>query len=523
MVELEKVVKRQTALFRVINEVETILFNSSNIESYSKEVLRYLLFNSRLSDGILLWRSNGSFELGDASFQVENFDLFNDIALEVCIKRKSKGLIVNNVKREVLRRRGIFNFLVMPIINNRVCVGCVILFNKKKGFGKRDLNFMTFVSKRIGVGYGYITSSLELELRLKELKAIYDVDKIRDCVVDHENMIKKILEKVLEYVRGEFSFFMMYDSNGNIKDYYFNGIEYKKKVYEEIKKISDSILVDNKGGLISKENGLVRNALAVPVSVNQQQFGVLGVINNVKGFKRHDLVLLEGIVSQLDTAVFDDIKRRKIRSVFQRYVSPEIVEEMLQRNDEDYFKVQRKMLSVLFSDLRGFTSMSENLEPELVVEFLNEHFENMAKIILKFGGMIDKIVGDQIMAVFGTIGNGEHVANALKAALEMQKKHEELLIKWKKKGIDCGLGVGINSGDVLVGNIGCDLKSDYTVIGDKVNVASRLCSEAERGEVLVSKDSYNLVRDIFVFESKGDLSLKGKQKKINVYNVLKLR
>ncbi|HLD10949.1 MAG TPA: adenylate/guanylate cyclase domain-containing protein [Candidatus Nanoarchaeia archaeon] len=523
MIELERIIKRQNLLFRVINELENILFNSSDINIYSKEILRYLLFITRLSDGIILWRSNGGFEFGDSSFSIEKLDLFSDIALDVCVKRKSKGLIVNRVKRDVLRKRRIFNFLVMPIVNNRNCVGCILLFNKKKGFTRKNVNFIGFLSRRIGIGYGYISTFLELNLRLKELRIIYDVDKIRDNIMGHEIMIKKVLEKILEYINGEFSFFMMYDSDGNLKDYYFNGIDYKQKVYDELKKISDGVYLENKKGLINKEIGVVKNALVVPVSISVQQFGVLGIVNNTKVFKKHDLVLLEGVVSQLDTAVFDNIKRKRIKSIFQRYVSPDVVEELLQKDDGDYFKVKRRVLTILFSDLRGFTEISENLEPELVVEFLNEHFEAMSKIILKYGGMLDKIVGDQLMVVFGTLGNGEHVVNALKVALEMQRKHEELLLKWKQKGIDSGLGIGINSGEVLLGNIGCDVRSDYTVIGDNVNIASRLCSEAERGEILVTKNSYDLANDLFVFEGRDEFNLKGKRKKIGVFNLLKLK
>ena len=261
----------------------------------------------------------------------------------------------------------------------------------------------------------------------------------------------------------------------------------------------------------------IRNVMCVILAINKNKLGVLGVSNH--DFTRDDLVLLKAVASQFDTAVLDSLDRRRIKKMFQRYVCPDIIEELL-IDKKDLLKVDRRELTVLFSDLRGFSSVSERLKPEIIVDFLNEHFDAMSRVILKYGGMIDKFVGDQIMVIFGApIYVEDHVLNALHTAIEMQEKHEELLNRWRNKGINCGIGIGVNFGGMLIGNIGGTIRSDYTVIGDNVNIAARLCSIAERGEILVTGGCYAIVKDNFEFSKINQLDLKGKRKRVDVYSL----
>jgi len=178
----------------------------------------------------------------------------------------------------------------------------------------------------------------------------------------------------------------------------------------------------------------------------------------------------------------------------------------------------------LFSDLRGFTAMSEKIEPEQVVEILNEHFEVMSDIILKNRGTLDKFVGDEIMALFGApIYTESHALKAIKTALEMQKAQDELSKKVKKKfGIEVQIGIGINTGDMVVGNIGCKQRMDYTVIGDSVNIAARLCSSAKPGQILISETTYAEVKKLVKVEELEPITVKGKSKPLHIYNVVGL-
>ena len=161
-------------------------------------------------------------------------------------------------------------------------------------------------------------------------------------------------------------------------------------------------------------------------------------------------------------------------STFERYVSPTVVEKM-QDSTEDFFKTERSVISVLFADLRGFTSMSSNLAPEEVKNTINEYLTAMINVIDQNEATVDKIVGDEVMALFGApIFYEDHALRALKVAMEMQKAHQGLLHKWKSENRPAPpVGIGINTGEMVVGNIGSEKRMDYTVLGHHVNLCVR--------------------------------------------------
>jgi len=178
---------------------------------------------------------------------------------------------------------------------------------------------------------------------------------------------------------------------------------------------------------------------------------------------------------------------------------------------------------VLFADIRSFTSLSEELAPELVVGFLNEYFTKMVDIIFKYGGMIDKFVGDEIMAIFGApITHQNDASRAIQTAIEMQKGTEKL----KPQGISdnhqkLSIGIGINSGEVIAGNIGSRKHMDYTVIGDAVNTAKRLESYAKKNQILITRDVFNMVKkDKYQFKGIGKVKVKGKKRLLEVFEVV---
>ncbi len=180
---------------------------------------------------------------------------------------------------------------------------------------------------------------------------------------------------------------------------------------------------------------------------------------------------------------------------------------------------ERKELTMFFSDIRGFTAMSEKIDPQEVVNILNEYLDVQTNIIHDFNGDIDKFVGDEIVAIF----DGEEMCvNALKAASEIQKKISQMNEERKNKGLSTiHIGIGINVGEVVRGSIGSHDRMDYTVIGDNVNLASRLCSAASKDEIIIAKSVYDKVKNNkeFKFIKLEPISVKGKSKPIEVYRV----
>jgi adenylate cyclase len=177
--------------------------------------------------------------------------------------------------------------------------------------------------------------------------------------------------------------------------------------------------------------------------------------------------------------------------------------------------------------VRGFTSFSESHQPEEVVAMLNEILSAQVKVVFKYNGTLDKFVGDELMAFFGAPGNQhlkDHALVCVRTAVEIQERMVELRKKWSqenKESLD--IGIGINTGEMVVGNIGSVERMDYTVIGDNVNLAARLCSAANKEEIIVAESTYNLVSEYVRAEKLEPIQVKGKSKPISIYRILGLK
>ncbi len=227
----------------------------------------------------------------------------------------------------------------------------------------------------------------------------------------------------------------------------------------------------------------------------------------------------EGNKQGLVLAVEDISDVSKVKNTFKRYVSKQVVDELLGDNAKLNLGGEKREVTILFTDIRGFTSMSEKMEPDRVVTTLNEYFSDMIDIVFKHNGTLDKIIGDELMVLYGAPISGENdTQRAVETAVEMQGKIEELNKERKKrKEPPILVGAGINKGLVVSGNIGSRDLMDYTVIGDTVNVASRLCAAAGPGEIMVSESVYKTSHKTFSFDKLNPIKVKGKEKKVPVF------
>lgn len=220
----------------------------------------------------------------------------------------------------------------------------------------------------------------------------------------------------------------------------------------------------------------------------------------------------------------EEREKKRIKSFFGTYVTQEVAEEILTNPAAQVMGGERREISILFSDIRGFTPMSEKLAPEGVVTTLNEYFEEMANAVFEFGGSLNQFIGDAIMAVFGApIPQPDHAQRAVQTALRMGAKLQVLRNRWQEQGRPVfEIGVGINTGEAVVGNVGSQIRRQYTVIGDAVNVAQRL--EALTKEVpyrvLITEATYQQVKDIVEVEKLEPVVVKGRQQPLQIYAVL---
>jgi len=179
------------------------------------------------------------------------------------------------------------------------------------------------------------------------------------------------------------------------------------------------------------------------------------------------------------------------------------------------------MMTVVFTDIRGFSNLTENLEPEELFQLLNIYFSEMIKIIHLYDGTVNKIVGDGLLIFFGDpIPMEDHAERALRMSIDMQKRIKELSGEWGQYGYELGVGIGINSGFVTVGNVGSDAYKDYTIIGNQVNVAARLETSAKAGQILISQRTYSLIKGLFEVEEIGSVKVKGVHNPIKTYSVV---
>ena len=210
------------------------------------------------------------------------------------------------------------------------------------------------------------------------------------------------------------------------------------------------------------------------------------------------------------------------RHRLSRYVGQDLVNKIINSNEDIPLENKKQDATILFADIRSFTAISEHMEPEDVISMLNEYFDAMVTIIFKYNGVLDKFIGDELMATFGVLGSTEeHPLNAIKAGIEMQKKISQLMSGFALKRYPIfEVGIGINTGEVVMGNLGSKNRMDYTVIGDTVNVAARLEQMAEGKTVFVGEETFKRCRGLVEMEAKGDAFVKNRSKPVKYYQVL---
>lgn len=256
-------------------------------------------------------------------------------------------------------------------------------------------------------------------------------------------------------------------------------------------------------------------------------YGAVGIVLNMNGsiipLLYAPLFILIGYLTNLGWKYAEAaIEKHKITAAFKKYVAPQVV-EAISKSGSYHIKLggENRHIAVLFVDIRGFTPMSESLEPEQVVDILNSYLNLTTNAIFNNGGTLDKFIGDATMAVFNApFDLDDYIYRAVKTAVDIVDGGNAIESKFLEKyGKSVSFGVGVNCGNAVVGNIGCDFRMDYTAIGDTVNTAARLESNAKRGQVLISEAVYNEVKDRINAEPIGEIPLKGKSKGVFVYSV----
>jgi adenylate cyclase len=260
---------------------------------------------------------------------------------------------------------------------------------------------------------------------------------------------------------------------------------------------------------------------------------VLGVIyvdcrEAMKLLREDDLDLLNAVAAESSIAVDNASTHKRLvqeelaRATYRRFMPPHVVDEIFANPSALILGGKSCCVTALFSDIRGFTSMAENLTPQIVVQILNEYFADMTPIVFEHQGLLDKFMGDGLMALFGVpLPTEDAATNAVAAAIAMQRQMTGVNKDLRALGLsEIAIGIGINTGDVTVGYIGSRERTDYTAIGDTVNLAARLEKQALAGQIIISRFTVEAIGDKFPLRPCDQIKIKGKQEPVQIYEVL---
>ncbi len=301
-------------------------------------------------------------------------------------------------------------------------------------------------------------------------------------------------------------------------------------VADKVAILSDNAGEDMRFGGESVVLQQVRSAICSPLIGSEDR--VLGVVyvDNVSTthrFTDDDLdfvVAFSGIAAvAIENSQFAERIRRETlaRSNFERYFTPQLARRIATSAGATRLGGDKRKVAVLFSDIRGFTALSETMNPDDMAQLLSEYFTEMVDCVFRHDGTLDKFIGDAVMAQWGApITDPKDADKAMAAALDMMRELEQLNAKWRAEGRpELHIGIGLNFGDVFAGNIGSEKRLEFTVIGDTVNTASRLCAVAGPGEILISDPMRQALSEPPAVEERDPVELKGKSQPVPVYRV----
>ena len=421
----------------------------------------------------------------------KNIDVFKQM------KNGNRGLILTKKhKTDIQKKIQEKNLIIVPLRAKQNLLGYMILCDKEtrsgvEDFKDLDLDILTSLSNQAAVAmdnaklFKEITEAKQFNENILgsiatgviTINSIGEIDSINKA---GENILKVEKQNIL----GNHYMYIFENDNEIIE--LISKTEDNKKICSEI----------NIPFLTVSEDTIINISVAPRIDINNNTEGVVIAIEDIS-----------------------DIN--KVKNTFKRYVSKQVVDNLLDDETNLNLGGENREVTILFTDIRGFTSMAEKMKPEKVVFTLNEYFSEMIDIVFKHNGTLDKIIGDELMIVFGApLSSDDDTERALNTAIEMQNKIADLnKVRKKRKEPPIVVGAGINKGQVVSGNIGSRDMMDYTVVGDTVNLGSRLCSAASAGEIIVSGRVKNSTEQLFSFKELKPIRVKGKKDKIDVYQV----
>ena len=389
-------------------------------------------------------------------------------------------------------------------------------------------------------------TQIELERTNKVLFVLYEISRQLNTIHDFKELLKRIMDLIFMVINADYGYLVL---TGDEKENQLIPMVVKyrddqekdssklkasktliqKVIHDKVAILTSNAMTDSRfNGAKSLFIQKIKSAICVPLWRKDEIIGVIQLdsMRFDNQFTQDDLELLKAIGSQMamiieQASLNEQIRQEEImRSRLERFHAPQVV-EMILKGSQDIMEPKDLTATVLFTDIIDFTQLAEQSPPRETNIILNQYFSAMTEIIFRFDGMLDKYIGDGLMAVFGTPMEGENDAErAILAAKEMKRQLAVMMAEQEGSKIKFNIRIGINTGRVVAGNIGSPRRLDYTVIGDPVNIASRLESIAKPNQILIGEETYRAVKEKFKIKKIGSKKVKGKSAEIMVYEVM---
>jgi adenylate cyclase len=385
----------------------------------------------------------------------------------------------------------------------------------------------------------------QLRRDYEKLRVSYDLSRAIGVELDIDTLLAKILDRAFDLLPADRGVVLLYDDNGELAP---RCVRNKRKSAQDEQVVLSTTIINevlrDKAAVLSSDASVdsrfsgahsiimqgIRSSMAVPLLYGPELFGIVILDSQIaaNAFQEKDLQLFQNVANQAAVAIQNSLFAKKLqqealtRERFQRLLSPAIAEQVISGKVEVAKGGEQRQTTVLFSDIRGFTSMSESRNAQEIVDMLNEYFEQMVELVFRYEGTLDKFVGDEIMALYGSpVTHADDPIRAVRTALDMlQVLSEWNALRASQGKVPVVIGIGINTGEVVAGYLGSSKALEYTVIGDSVNTGARLCSAAQAGQILVSEDTEKHLNGLFDLQEQPPIPLKGKSRPLRIYAVI---
>ena len=386
----------------------------------------------------------------------------------------------------------------------------------------------------------------ELRRKAQILGLLYEMSKALGSVFDLKTLFAKATEIVFEVTPADRAVAMLADEKGELKPIASKTRDESLRVLTDRLPVSRTVTrkaMTDKMAILSQDarqdaqfsgsesivSQGVRSTICAPLVAESGVHGVIYAdrLDPFAAFSEDDLALISAIAAQTAVAVetaraHERLAREEVaRANYGRFLPPFVVQKLLENPESFTLGGTNQLITVLFADIRGFSRIAERERPEKIVRLLNRFFSEMTEIVFAHGGTLDKYIGDEIMSLFGApTVTPDDASNAVSAAIEMQKRLIELNVELKTDGFEqIGVGIGLHTGEAIVGYVGSERRSEYTAIGDTVNLASRLQANALAGQILLSGVTAQAVAGKFSLLPRTPITVKNRVQPVPLFEV----